>query len=164
MQTPPMLDRGDREFVYAIARRVVSGADADDVAQDALLLAHRHRAAFRGRAKLRTWLYRIAMTAALGYLRKRRRSRELLAGGERAVAAEAIDPQPSPEAEVAAREAAAIAHRLVAALEPKYRDVLVLRIDHSEDETAARLGISIANVKVRAHRARVQLQEAFACR
>ncbi|HTR51942.1 MAG TPA: sigma-70 family RNA polymerase sigma factor [Kofleriaceae bacterium] len=160
MDTRPTLGPADRDYVYAVARRVVHGADADDVAQDALLLAHRHRDSFRGHAQLRTWLYRIAMTAAFGYLRKRRRSRELLEGtvpGD-----EPVDPQPSPEATVAAREVAVIAHRLVAALAPKYRDVVMLRIDHSEDETAARLGISVANVKIRAHRARAQLHEAFA--
>src|ERR1700749_3039800 len=70
----------ERDFVYAIARRIVGTPEAaDDVAQDAMLLAFTHRDAFRGDARFRTWLYRIAATAALGHLRKLRRSREDLA-------------------------------------------------------------------------------------
>ena len=61
----------ERRFVYAVARRIVrDDADADDVAQDALLLAHRYLGAFRGDAGFRTWLYRIATTTALGHLRR----------------------------------------------------------------------------------------------
>jgi len=41
----------------------------------------------------------------------------------------------------------------------KYRDVVLARAGSSEIETAARLGISVANVKVRAHRARKQLRD-----
>jgi RNA polymerase sigma-70 factor (ECF subfamily) len=50
----------DRRFVYAVARRIVSDEDAaNDVAQDAMLLAYRHRDRFRGDSRYRTWLYRI---------------------------------------------------------------------------------------------------------
>ena len=47
-------------------------------------------------------------------------------------------------------------------LAPKYRDVVLMRADHSETETAEKLGITVANVKVRAHRARAQLRAALA--
>lgn len=156
------LGKPERDFVFAVARRIVDSEDAaDDVAQEALLLAHRHRDSFRGDAKYRTWLYRIAATAALGHLRKRRRSRELLARSDEPFAHEVADPRPSPEAVVADHEATGLARRLIDELDPKYREVLELRVDHSEGETAARLGISVANVKVRAHRARAQLHAAF---
>src|SRR6187549_2314413 len=63
-----------REFVRAIAMRFVKNpADADDVAQDALVLAFRYRDSFRGESQYSTWLHRITQTAALMYLRKRRR-------------------------------------------------------------------------------------------
>lgn len=153
--------RAEREFVYAIARKIVDTPEAaDDVAQEALLLAYRHRDAFRGDSRYRTWLYRIASTSALGYLRKARRSREHLVTKD-GVTPEPIDNEHSPERLVGDREAALVAERLLSDLDPKYRDVVVLRTELSEAETAAKLGISIANVKVRAHRARAQLRAAF---
>jgi RNA polymerase sigma-70 factor (ECF subfamily) len=153
--------RPEREFVYAVARRIVDSPEAaDDVAQEAMLLAYRHRAAFRGDSRYRTWLYRIAATAALGWLRKSRRSREHLVANDSAVP-ELADLDRSPEMLVGDREAAIVAERLLAELDPKYRDVVVLRTELSEAETATRLGITVANVKVRAHRARAQLRAAF---
>lgn len=158
---PDGLAPDDRRFVYAVARRIVRSAnDADDVAQDAMLLAFRHRAAYRGDASYRTWLYRIASTAAISFLRRRRRSREQLAGDE--LDAMVPDDADSPEVRVARRDTVRAVRRAVAALEPKYRDVLLCRVDASEHETAARLGISRVNVKVRAFRARAQLRGALA--
>ena len=75
----PHFGAGERAFVYAIARRIVGSPEAaEDVAQDAMLLAYVHRDAFRGDSRFRTWLYRVAATAALGHLRKVKRSREVL--------------------------------------------------------------------------------------
>ena len=146
----------DRGFVYAVARRIVgSREDADDVTQEALLLAYRYRDAFRGDSKYRTWLYRIASTTALGLLRKRRRSREELTP----VPIERPDGARSPEDELAEAESIDLIQRSLRRLAPKYRDVMLARADSSEVETAAKLGISVANVKVRAHRARKQLKQ-----
>src|SRR5262245_61396021 len=65
----------EREFVYGVAMRYMKDEeDAHDVAQDALLLAYRHRDSFRGNSRFTTWLYRIAATTALMALRKRRRT------------------------------------------------------------------------------------------
>jgi RNA polymerase sigma-70 factor (ECF subfamily) len=154
--------RDERNFVYSVARRIVHSAEAaDDVAQDAMLLAYRHRDSFRGDARYRTWLYRIASTTALGHLRRGRRSREQLAPSDELVHADIVDPSRSPEALVGDREAALAAQREVDQLDPKYRDVLLLRAELTEVETAQRLGISVANVKIRAHRARQRLREAL---
>lgn len=148
-------------YVYAVVRRIVRDPDdAADVAQDALVLAHRHRAAFRGDSSYRTWLYRIATTAALGHLRKRRRSREQLAASDEPVGAGAADPGPAPDAALERREAIDRVQRAIAALGVNYRSVMQLRADDvSEAEIASRLGVTVANVKIRAFRARAQLRE-----
>ena len=153
----------DRGFVYAIARRIVGNAeDAEDVTQDALLLAYRYRASFRGESRYRTWLYRIASTTALGHLRRRGRSREQLALGDEPFARDIADPTLSAETALAEHEAIAMIQVALAKLDPKYRDVMLLRADQTETETAAKLGISVGNVKIRAHRARKQLKDALA--
>ena len=149
----------DRGYVYAVARRFVqSDSDADDITQEALLLAYRHRDAFRGDSRYRTWLYRIATTTALGFLRKRRRSR-VSYGDE--VAEQTTEL--SPEQEAASREELAHLADAVDSLPAGYRDVIALRAtEHGENEIAERLGISVGNVKIRTHRARARLREAVA--
>lgn len=145
----------DRRFVYSVARRIVAtDEDADDVAQEALLLAHRHLASFRGDSRLRTWLYRIAVTTALGHLRRTKRSRLHVPVADIALP----DPSKSPEAVVADAQSDALVREAVQQLEPLYRDVLIARAYGSEAEVAECLGISVANVKIRAHRARHQLR------
>lgn len=149
----------DRRFVYAVARRIVhTDEDADDVAQDALLLAHRNLAAFRGESHFRTWLYRIAITTALGHLRRTRRTKDHVPAGDVAL----VDPAKSAEATVADAQMDALVRDAVSALEPAYRDVLLAREEGTEIEVAACLGISVANVKIRAHRARKRLRAVLA--
>src|SRR5215210_1520348 len=61
---------GDR--VYGIALRVTgSSADAEEVTQDAFLQAFRSWSTYRGEAAPTTWLYRIAVNAALMRVRAR---------------------------------------------------------------------------------------------
>lgn len=149
----------ERRFVYAVVRRIVkSDEDADDVAQDALLLAHRHLASFRGDSAFKTWLYRIATTTALGHLRRRKRARVHVPILDVPIA----DPGKSAEQIVADAERDAIVRDEVAKLKPLFREVLLARADGTEEQTARQLGISIANVKVRAHRARNQLRDVLA--
>lgn len=160
-----VMNDSDRRFVCAIARRIVGEQDAGDVAQETLLLAHRNRDRFRGEASYRTWLYRIATTAALTHLRSQRRRRL-----DRTVSIDDAGPllvddrqRPTPEDELVRAEQAAQVRAGVDALAPAYRDVLQLRFmqELSELEVADALSISVANVKVRAHRARHALRGAL---
>lgn len=147
----------ERGYVYAIARRYVPEQEAEDVAQEAMLLAYRHRDAFRGEARYRTWLYRIASTTALGYLRRKRRSREQLAVD--ATMHDPVSEALSPEQTVASQEETVRVDRAIDQLAPKFRAVVELRAaEHSETEIARELGISVANVKIRMHRARAALR------
>ena len=151
----------DRSFVYSVARRIVgNAADAEDVAQEALLLAYRNRDAFRGDSRYRTWLYRIAVTTALGFLRRGRRARLALVSstGSERVLEQRADPTSSPRELLEQAEDRATVERAIVELAPPYRDVLVARADATEEEVAKTLGITVANVKVRAHRARKQLR------
>src|SRR5262245_13440528 len=98
----------EREFAFSVAMKYVKDEDeAADVAQDALLLAYRHRASFRGDSRFTTWLYRVAATTALMHLRKKRRQpTDLLAvgEGEGAHALEVAATASSPEEQLAAHE------------------------------------------------------------
>ncbi len=153
----------DRRFVYAVARRIVGDEDAaNDVAQDAMLLAYRYRDRFRGDSRYRTWLYRIAASAALTHLRRLRRARTHLTVSL-ADAAEPAMPAASPEEHVANAEAAARAHDELTALDSRFGGVLRMRLveDRSESEVARALGLSLATVKIRTHRGRHALRDAL---
>ena len=145
----------DRSYVLAVTRRILGNEDlAADATQDTLLSAHRNRAQFHGRSAYRSWLHRIAVNAALSQLRVTRRQR-LQSGAE---VPDTVDPGASPETVVAARELLAAVLRAIEAIPPAQREVLGLSAaGHSETQIATALGISIANAKIRAHRARQQL-------
>lgn len=163
----PELGAAERAYVYAIAMKYVKNeVEADDVAQEALLLAHRHAGSFGGRSRYSTWLYRVAATAALMHLRKkRRRDRERLSGDALSTAGlELIDTAPSPEERCAARQELEAVSDAAAGLGAKYRSVFLLRYREgkSDAEVADALGLSLTAAKSRAFRARAMVRERLA--
>jgi RNA polymerase sigma-70 factor (ECF subfamily) len=152
-----------RSYVKSIAMKYVRDEqDAEDVTQDALLLAHRYRDSFRGESRYSTWLYRVTATAALMYLRKqRRRSREIPASNSGADedGTPWIERQPSAQdtrGELIARDELSEVSRAVAALGAKYPVVFWKRYGEgrTESEIARDLHLSVAAVKTRAFRGR----------
>jgi RNA polymerase sigma-70 factor (ECF subfamily) len=151
-----------RAYARAVAMKYVRDEDdAEDVAQDALLLAHRYRDSFRGDSRYSTWLYRVTATAALMFLRKQRRhAREIPSSA-------AVDddgmpllerhPAPNdPRAETIAHHEVEGVRRAVAALGSRYPAVFWKRYGEGRTETeiARELGLSVAAVKTRAFRGR----------
>lgn len=63
---------GDDVRRFAVSRCGDVGGDVDDISQDALLAAQRYLGSFRGDASLRTWLYRLVISACS----RRRRGRK----------------------------------------------------------------------------------------
>jgi RNA polymerase sigma-70 factor (ECF subfamily) len=162
MKTSPDDLEQNRAYVKSVAMKYVRNEqDADDVAQDALLLAHRYRDSFRGESRYSTWLYRVTATAALMFLRRQRRlAREV-------PASTTIDDEGTPwlerqaaetdtRAEVMARSELVDVQAAVAALGSKYPAVFWKRYGEGRTETeiARELGISVAAVKTRAFRGR----------
>jgi len=141
--------------------------DARDALQDAFLSAFRALGQFDGRAKLGTWLHRIAVNAALMKLRTRQRrpeaSIETLLPHFRDDEHQ-VDP-PAPWAErgdevLQKQETRDLVRGCIDQLPEIYRTVLLLRdIEEMDTEDTARLlGTSTAVVKTRLHRARQALR------
>ena len=136
-----------------------SAADAEEVAQDAFVKAHRALGRFREGAPLRPWLLAIVANEA----RNRRRAAARRARFELHLAEErpSRDAAPSPEAALLAREQRS---RLLAAIETlgeEQRQVVACRhvLGLSERETAAALGCRPGTVKSRLSRALARLEE-----
>lgn len=164
------LGERERNYVFAVAMKYVKDEEAAaDVAQEALLLAHRHRESFRGDSRFSTWLYRIAATTSLMHLRKQKRtSREIPVGPREGDEPDfrdlAQDPSPGPEESSASRQAIERVQERLSVLGEKYRDIFWMRFleGYTETEIATRLNLNVTTVKTRAYRARVALREALA--
>ena len=152
---------------YAVLR---TEADAEEVAQEAILKGFRALRTFRGEAKFSTWLLSIVMNEARMRLRQRREvSLELLKSPDNEdeyTLVELADWREIPVEALAQKELAAQLEEAVAALPQLYREVLILRdIDGLNiAETSAALGITVPTVKTRLLRARLMVRDYFVSR
>ena len=162
------LIRPYERLVYVTAMSIVRNeADADDVAQEAVILAYRGLKSFRSEAKFSTWLTTITLNAARGKLRQAKRER--LDSLEDTLEHSDGDFTPAfltdwREIPSEALENKQLRHQIRVAVEELpliYREVFVLRTMNELDteETARQLGVSEQVVKVRLHRARMMLQK-----
>jgi len=142
--------------------------DAKDVLQDTLLAAARGIRDFRGASSVSTWLYTIARSFCI----KRRRRSKFAPEQE----ASLDSPEPGLEAlqiadttrpadeELAGRQVEGALEQAIGALDPMYREVLVLRDVEglSAPEVGEIMGLTVEAVKSRLHRARLTVREALA--
>lgn len=178
--TADELQRGAREAVarlfdenrprlLALATRLVSSSEAEDVVQDAFVSTLRHHHQFRGQALPSTWLYRVTFNAALMRLRTRRRKgAESLDALPNEVAETSLSRttqgRPDPSVEVERREARRALEAAIASLRPVDRQIVKMRFVEgmSTEEVAEATGLSVAATKTRLHRARATLRDALA--
>jgi RNA polymerase sigma-70 factor (ECF subfamily) len=168
---------GDRDafdaLVHAHLRVVVRtamaalqhGEDAEDVAQEAFVLAWRKIGAFRGDSTFKTWLLTITWRQALDRrkARDRRWKRQALAprddDGDIDPIERLASTGTSPERAAAARsELRAIRHAIMR-LTPKLRDTLLLAAsgEYSYEEISVMVGAPLGTVKWRVAEARKQI-------
>jgi RNA polymerase sigma-70 factor, ECF subfamily len=151
-------------LAFRVARGVLRNtADAEDVAQEALLRAYRKFGQLREPQRLRGWLVRVAFRLALDRARsaKRRENRETLW----AVQPVQLSAPPTAEDLAASREFQAHFDRAMDTLPDKLRLVLLLSAmeGQSLEQIAAELGIPVGTVKSRLFIARKKLSEKLRC-
>ena len=150
-------------LAYRVARGILrNDADAEDVAQEALLRAYRRFDRLRDPLRFRGWLVRIVFRLALDRARsaKRRELREI----EWAQPARRVTP-PNAEELAASSEFQAHLDRALEALPEKLRLVLLLAAmeEHTLEEVAGMLGLPVGTVKSRLFVGRKKLAEKLQC-
>ncbi len=137
--------------VYRIVRGILGDAqESEDVAQEAFLKAYSNLGRFRGGSQFFTWLYRIAVNAALNAVR----DRDPVAVLE---LREVEAPRPEPEED---RPSVVQLERMLKKLEEPFRTVMVLReIERlSYQEICRTLEIPLGTVESRLFRGRQELR------
>ena len=153
-----ILMRRYNQRLFRVARSILADdAEAEDVMQEAYMRAFRELASFRGEALFSTWLTRIACHEALARARKRLRLAPVPGG-------EPPDPPSAaigPDREMENRELQSVLREAVEVLPDPLRTVFCLREIEglSTEETAEALGLTIENVRVRLHRAKLSLRQ-----
>ena len=148
-----MLAERRGSFLDFVRKRVRSGADAEDLLQQALLKAAEKVDTLRANERLEAWFYRVLRNTIADHHAEwaRRESRlEVLAR----------DASEAPHEEAAV---CACSIGVLETIRPEYADIL-RRIDIEGcllEEAARALGIAPNNAKVRLHRARKAMREAL---
>ncbi len=156
--------------VYATAFAILRNeADAEDVAQEAVLKAFKHIRQFRAEARFSTWLTQITINEAHMWRRKQHANvmepivdRKDEEGNY--TPRDFADWREIPLETLERKEVRQKLGEALASLGEKYREIFVLRdMQHlSIEETAKILGISTASVKTRLLRARLMLRDLLA--
>jgi RNA polymerase sigma-70 factor (ECF subfamily) len=141
---------GKRLFnmIYGLVGNV---EEANDITQDTLVIAYKHRFQFRGEAGIYTWLYKIAINECKKYFWRKKKEKILL-------------PLKFPhkeEEEDCDLETKIAVNEAVQGLKIKYRIPIVLRYfnNMSYEEIAKTMNIPVGTVRSRLARGRKILEE-----
>jgi len=150
-----------QDYVFTLVFRIVKNReDAEEVAQDVFIKAYRALADFKGASKFSTWLYTIANTTSLSFLRKKKLEVHSL-DNERIF--EVADSQESAMTAnlIETKSRTTMVTRAIEMLGADDAEIITLfyKADQHLDEIARILGIEPNTAKVRLHRARGRLKE-----
>lgn len=154
--------------VYRLSIRMLRNPqDAEDALQETFLQVFRGLPGFEGRSKFSTWLFRLATNVCLMRIRHRETEpskllplEDYLPRLEEGEAPQTVDWADRPEDALLSKESREKMMEALDKLPPEYRAVFILRDieGFSNAETGESLGISVAAVKSRLHRARLALR------
>ena len=118
----------DRLF-HSLVSMLKSRDDALDIAQSALLQAHRKLDTFRGDSAFYSWLYRIAVNLALSWLRKQKSGSVSIDALREETGFEVVaeDRDGQPLASVLRDEHRRVVRETLAELPEEFRTVLVMK-------------------------------------
>jgi RNA polymerase sigma-70 factor (ECF subfamily) len=140
-----------RNQVFSLAYRMTGNpSDAEDLCQEIFLQVMRKVGSFEGRSSFSTWLYRVSMNRSRDYLRRKKRSPELLS--QDGDATQSYEPQSDGSGGLESMAISSEAQRLV-------QDALLELEGMQYREVASLLRLPVGTVKSRIFRARIKLAE-----
>jgi RNA polymerase sigma-70 factor, ECF subfamily len=157
-----LVERHQHRLYHGLLHVLGSAEDAQDVAQEAFVHAFEKLASFRGQSAFYSWLFRIALNAAVSAKRKTRRMSASVEARREASGLEPTDDNPSNEPsfamDVADRQR--LVRQALSELCDEFRTALVLKeMDGmSYEEIAAVVDVPLGTVRSRIHRARIELR------
>ncbi len=158
-----LVKRHERRVFGLLMRMLGSREEAEDVAQETFLNLHRHGHRFRREARFSTFVYRVAVNAALNRRRSLGRRRQRLENlAERQAAGDDLPSAPrGPEDSAAGGQIQERVQEEIQRLSPALRAPLVLYDMEGLPyaEIAEALQLREGTVKSRIHRARQALRE-----
>jgi RNA polymerase sigma-70 factor (ECF subfamily) len=160
-----------REAIQRYIRGIVRDPSiAEDLTQETLLRAHQKLTTLEDPARLASWLYRIATNICYDRFRQSASREQSQSLDEETVRNPApgrlpalTDTGPRLDKVMEQKEMSACVQRYLADLSDSYRAVILLHdaVGMTNPEIAEMLGVSLATVKIRVHRAREKLGAAL---
>ena len=148
-------------YVFTLVLRMIkSREDAEEVAQDVFIKAYRSLADFRGESKFSTWLYTIANTTSITFLRKKKLDVHSLDNEKVFEVADNKDSGLRANL-VEQKSRVNMVNEAIAMLSPDDAEIITLfyKAEQNLEEISRILRLETNTVKVRLHRARARLKE-----
>lgn len=164
VENASVLFEGDypRIFRYIVSM-IRDITEAEDLTQETFLRAYRRRDTLREEGAQTAWLYRIATHVCLDRLRQYARRAPMESDAD-LDEVDVVEPDsPSLQQTIERNEMSGCVQDYLTRLPDNYRSVIMLHDMHelTAAEIAHLLGESLANVKIRLHRARIKLRAAL---
>jgi len=148
-------------YVFTLVLRMIkSREDAEEVAQDVFIKAYRSLADFRGESKFSTWLYTIANTTSITFLRKKKLDVHSLDNEKVFEVADSKDSGLRANL-VEQKSRVNMVNEAIAMLSPDDAEIITLfyKAEQNLEEISRILRLETNTAKVRLHRARTRLKE-----
>jgi RNA polymerase sigma factor (sigma-70 family) len=150
-----------QNYVFTLVLRFTENReDAEEIAQDVFVKTFRSLADFRGDSKFSTWLYTIARTTCITFLRKKKLETTSIDNENTLLQLE--NKESSFKANVVEQKSrAAMVNQAIQLLNPDDAQIITLfyKAEQSLEEIGKILGMEPNTIKVKLHRARQRLKE-----
>lgn len=158
-----LVSRYQNRLYNTLVHFLGSADDAQDVAQDAFVQAFQKLDTFQGRSAFYSWLFRIAMNAAVSRKRKTNRTKASVDAAKEFLGTEPTDTHPAtrPSYALEQSERQQMVREALGELSEEFRTALILKeMDGLKyEEIAEVLDCPIGTVRSRIHRARIELKQ-----
>lgn len=157
-QASVLFDRFHKRIFNFLARMATDRDTAEDLTQNVFLRMLKYRHSYKPEMKFQAWIYQMARNAFADHYQKQKQRMPVKMEVEKLT-----DHLPDPMDALEQEENEKRLIRALAQLPDDYRELLVLtRFQHLKyEEVAGFLDMTVANVKVKVHRAIGQLRQNY---